>query len=82
MSRREIVGTYKRQIDDKTIVVEVETKYSHPKYGKTVTKHKDFLVHIEKEPNLEEGTQVLIAEIRPVSKRKSFELVSIYEENK
>ena len=60
----------------KTIVVQIENKYSHPIYSKTLLKTKKYLAHDElEECNI--GDQVLVQECRPLSKRKRWRLVKI-----
>ena len=60
----------------KTIVVKIENRYSHPIYSKTLVKTKKYLVHDELEKcNI--GDQVLVQECRPLSKRKRWKLVEI-----
>ena len=60
----------------KTIVVKVENRYSHPLYSKTLVKTKKYLAHDELE-NCNIGDQVLVQECRPLSKRKRWKLVEI-----
>jgi len=60
---------------DKTIVVLVESFWTHPKYKKTITKTKKYLVHDEKGAKI--GDSVVFEETKPISKRKKFILVSI-----
>lgn len=79
MARQQLVGTFLRQTDDKTIVVRVERKMRHPKYGKTITTHKNYLVDFRSDQTLNEGDEVVIGEVKPVSKRKSFEFVSKFD---
>jgi len=60
----------------KTIVVKIESRYSHPIYSKTMIKTKKYLAHDELEKcNI--GDQVLVEECRPLSKRKRWKLVEI-----
>lgn len=60
----------------KTIVVRVENRYSHPIYSKTLIKTKKYLAHDElEECNI--GDQVLVEECRPLSKRKRWKLIKI-----
>lgn len=60
----------------KTIVIKVENRYSHPIYSKTVIKTKKYLVHDEMgECNI--GDQVLVHECRPLSKKKRWKLAKI-----
>ena len=61
---------------NKTVVVEIENRYSHPIYSKTLIKSKKYLAHDElEEANI--GDQVLVQECRPLSKRKRWKLVKI-----
>jgi small subunit ribosomal protein S17 len=60
----------------KTIVVKVESRYSHPIYSKTMTKTRKYLAHDEMgECNI--GDQVLVQECRPLSKRKRWTLSKV-----
>jgi small subunit ribosomal protein S17 len=60
----------------KTIVVRIENRYSHPNYSKTLSKTKKYLAHDELETcNL--GDQVLVEECRPLSKRKRWKLIKV-----
>ena len=60
----------------KTIVVKIESRYSHPIYLKTVVKTKKYLAHDEQE-RCHVGDQVLLQECRPLSKKKRWKLVEI-----
>jgi small subunit ribosomal protein S17 len=60
----------------KTIVVKIEDRYSHPMYSKTLIKTKKYLAHDEvEECNI--GDEVLVQECRPLSRRKRWKLVEI-----
>jgi len=60
----------------KTIVVKIEDRYSHPMYSKTLKKTKKYLAHDEAETcNI--GDQVLLEECRPLSKRKRWKLIKV-----
>ena len=61
---------------EKTIVVKVENRYSHPIYSKTLVKTKRYLAHDEL-GQCNVGDQVLLNECRPLSKRKRWKLVEI-----
>ena len=66
---------------DKSIVVMVERKVKHPKYGKFVKLSTKFVAHDEKdECNI--GDTVRIMETRPLSKLKRWRLVEILERAK
>jgi len=58
-----------------TITVAVERYVKHPKYKKYLRRTKKFLVH-DKGNTAKIGEMVDIKEVRPISKRKSFELVT------
>lgn len=63
---------------DKSITVLVERRVKHPVYGKYVTKSTK--VHAHDEANeCREGDVVTVREVRPISKTKTWSLVSIDE---
>ena len=64
---------------DKTITVLVETRKTHPKYGKRVKYSKKYKAH-DKENRAKEGDIVRIMETRPLSATKRFRLLEIVEE--
>ncbi|MEY2985637.1 MAG: ribosomal protein [Cyanobacteriota bacterium] len=76
MAIKERVGTVVSNKMDKTIVVAVESRSPHPKYGKIVVKTKKFKAHDE-ENQCQEGDTVRIQETRPLSKTKRWTLVKI-----
>ena len=58
----------------KTIVVKVENRYSHPIYSKTIVKTQKYFAHDPfEESNI--GDQVLVEECRPLSKKKRWKLI-------
>ena len=63
---------------DKTIRVEIEWSYKHPKYGKYLRKTTKFGVHDEKN-EAKIGDTVEITECRPMSKTKTWRLVKVVE---
>jgi small subunit ribosomal protein S17 len=65
----------------KTIVVKVESRLKHPKYGKFLKKTSRFMAHDEKE-ECQIGDVVKIMETRPLSKNKCWRLVEITEKAK
>ena len=75
---RSLVGTVVSNVNDKTIVVRVETLIKHPLLKKYVRRHKKFTAH---DPNNEcgMGDKVKIIEFRPLSRNKRWHLVSILE---
>lgn len=76
MAIKERVGTVVSNKMDKTIVVAVESRSPHPKYGKIVVKTKKFKAHDE-ENQCQEGDIVRIQETRPLSKTKRWNLVKV-----
>ena len=74
--RKERIGVVVSNKMDKSIVILVERKVKHPKYGKFVKKSTKFMAHDEKnECNI--GDTVRIMETRPLSKNKCWRLVEI-----
>jgi small subunit ribosomal protein S17 len=65
----------------KTIVVLVETRKTHPLYKKQYTVSKKFMAHDEKN-EAKPGDKVIIAETKPISKRKKFILTNIISKSK
>ena len=63
---------------DKTIVVRVEQKYTHPLYKRTVKKSKKFKAHDEA-GTAKAGDRVEIIESRPLSKSKTWRLVRVLD---
>ena len=76
MPVKEKIGLVISNKMNKTIVIKVENRYSHPIYSKIMVKSKKYLVHDEME-TCRVGDQVLINECRPLSKRKRWKLVKI-----
>ena len=75
---RTLVGTVVSDVNDKTIVVRVETLMKHPLLKKYVRRHKKFTAH---DPNNEGkiGDKVSIVEFRPMSRNKRWHLVNVLE---
>ena len=63
---------------DKSITVLVERRVKHPVYGKYVTKSSKLHAHDEKN-ECQTGDVVTVKEVRPISKTKTWALVSIDE---
>ena len=61
---------------DKTIVVRVERRFSHPQYKKIVKLQKKFYAH-DGDKKAKQGDTVRIAECRPLSKLKRWKLVEV-----
>ena len=71
-----LTGTVISDKMDKTAVVLFERKVKHPKYGKYVKKSTKYKIHDEKNES-KTGDVVTIAEVRPISKDKSWKLMDI-----
>jgi small subunit ribosomal protein S17 len=63
---------------DKSITVLIQRRVKHPVYGKYVTKSSKLHAHDETN-ECQEGDTVTIKEVRPISKTKSWALVSVDE---
>ncbi|HBW86724.1 MAG TPA: 30S ribosomal protein S17 [Crocinitomicaceae bacterium] len=79
--RKERIGVVTSDKMEKSIVVAVERKVKHPKYGKFVKKTTKFVAHDEKNES-HVGDTVKIMETRPLSKTKNWRLVEIVERAK
>ena len=79
--RKERIGLVQSNKMDKTIVVAVERKVKHPKYGKFAKKTSTFFAHDDKN-ECNPGDTVKISESRPLSKNKRWRLVEIVERAK
>lgn len=74
--RNEKVGEVVSTKMNKTIVVAVELRKSHPKYGRVIKKSKKFYAHDEQN-SARAGDMVRIEETRPLSKLKRWRLKEI-----
>jgi small subunit ribosomal protein S17 len=74
--RKEVVGEVLANRMQKTIVVQVTRKKSHPFYGRVVARNKKFYAHDEKN-EAHVGDVVRLEETRPLSKLKRWKLKEI-----
>ncbi len=79
--RKERTGVVTSNKMDKSIVVAVERKVKHEKYGKFIKKTTKFMAHDENN-STNIGDTVSIMETRPMSKSKNWRLVAILEKAK
>lgn len=79
--RKEKIGIVTSNKMNKSIVVSVERKVKHPKYGKFLKKTGKFVAHDE-ENTCSIGDTVKIMETRPLSKNKCWRLVEVLEKVK
>ena len=75
MPKRILQGVVVSDKQDKTVVVSVERQVMHPVYKKFVKKSKKFAAHDENN-QYKIGDRVSIEECRPISKNKSWTVVS------
>ncbi|AFY69385.1 30S ribosomal protein S17 [Thalassoporum mexicanum PCC 7367] len=76
MAVKEKVGQVVSTKMQKTVVVAVENRSAHPKYGKIVVQTKRFKAH-DGEEKCQEGDRVRIRETRPLSRTKRWEVIEI-----
>ena len=76
--RKERLGRVIGATMAKTIVVEVQRRFPHPRYKKVVTAYARFYAHDEKR-EAKVGDLVLIQETRPLSKLKRWRLIEVVE---
>jgi len=77
-AKSELTGTVVSDKMQKTVTVAVERKVRHEVYGKQQTRTSTFLAHNERnEAKL--GDRVVIAESRPLSRRKRWVVTRVVE---
>lgn len=76
MAVKERVGLVVSDKMQKTVVVAVENRSPHPKYGKIVVKTRRYKAHDE-ENQCKIGDRVRIQETRPLSKTKRWTVAEI-----
>ncbi len=75
MPKRILQGTVISDKGDKTVVVNVERRFTDPVMKKTVRKSKRYHAH-DANNAVKVGDEVSIQECRPISKLKRWEVVS------
>lgn len=78
MAKKERVGIVVSNKADKTIIVAIQIRYQHPKYGKTLIKTKRYMAHDELN-QCKAGDLVLLQESAPISKNKKWILKNILQ---
>ena len=76
--RKERVGKVLSNKMAKTIVVQVERRFAHPRFKKVVTEYKKLYAHDEKS-EAKPGDRVKIVETRPLSKTKRWRLIEVVD---
>jgi small subunit ribosomal protein S17 len=74
MPKRTLHGVVVSDKQDKTVVVRVERRFTHPVMKKTVRRTKKYYAHDEKN-EFSVGDIVWIEERRPISKLKRWEVI-------
>jgi small subunit ribosomal protein S17 len=78
LRRKVRVGVVVSDKPNKTVIVQVERRISHPIYGKGVARTKKYYAHDEKN-EYKLGDVVRITETRPLSKLKRWRVVGLVE---
>ncbi len=73
-----LTGTVSSASPDKTIVITVQTRKTHPIYKKQYTSTSKYMAHDENN-ECKVGDRVVIIETRPLSARKRYKLEKILE---
>ncbi len=81
VNKKTLTGVVVSNKMDKTVVIKVERRFSHPVFKKVVKTTKKYKVHDEKNECLE-GDFVRIQETRPLSKEKRWRLLGIISRDK
>ncbi|MFZ1812934.1 MAG: 30S ribosomal protein S17 [Rhizobiaceae bacterium] len=74
MPKRVLQGTVVSDKNDKTVVVKVERRFTHPLFKKTVRRSKNYKAHDEAN-KYKVGDTVFIEECRPISRHKTWTVV-------
>ena len=75
MSKKTLKGKVIRDKNDKTVVVLVKRRYSHPFFKKVITSSKKYHAHDEKN-KFKIGDDVKIIESKPFSKKKRWKVIN------
>ncbi|MFC1566707.1 30S ribosomal protein S17 [bacterium] len=79
--KKVIIGKVVSDKMDKSRVVLIKRTLRHPLYEKVIRRQSKFMVHDEKNES-KIGDTVAIVHVRPLSKRKSWNLMNIVEKAK
>ena len=74
MPKRLLIGVVVSDKADKTVVVDVERRFTHPILKKTVRRTKKYQAH-DPENKFKVGDRVFIEESKPISKTKRWVVV-------
>ncbi len=76
MPKKILQGVVVSDVNDKTIVVNVERRFKHPLVQKIIRRSKKYHAHDEKN-EYKVGDQVNIEECRPISKKKTWRVIGV-----
>ena len=74
MPKRVLTGKIVSAKNLKTLVVQVERKFRHPVLKKVLKRSKKYHAHDEKN-KFKEGQKVSIIECKPISKKKTWQVI-------
>lgn len=75
-NKRTLEGVVVSNKAEQTVVVQVERKFLHPRYRKTVRSHKKYMAH-DAENTCNIGDTVRIVESAPISRRKRWVMETV-----
>ncbi len=75
-NKRTLEGVVVSNKAEQTVIVQVERKYLHPRYRKTVRSHKKYMAH-DAENTCNIGDTVRIIESAPISRRKRWVMETV-----
>ena len=75
-NKRTLEGVLVSNKAEQTVVVQVERKFLHPRYRKTVRSHKKYMAH-DAENTCNIGDTVRIVESAPISRRKRWVMETV-----
>ncbi|WP_311028969.1 30S ribosomal protein S17 [Mesorhizobium koreense] len=75
MPKRILQGTVVSDKNEKTVVVDVERRFTHPAMKKTVRRTKKYQAHDESNAH-KVGDTVFIQECAPISRRKRWTVIT------
>jgi len=75
-NKRTLEGVVVSNKAEQTVIVQVERKYLHPRYRKTIRSHKKYMAH-DAENTCNIGDTVRIIESAPISRRKRWVMEAV-----
>ncbi len=75
-NKRTLEGVVVSNKAEQTVIVQVERKFLHPRYRKTIRSHKKYMAH-DAENTCNIGDKVRIIESAPLSRRKRWVMETV-----